>query len=60
MTAREHEVIILSAADSLRVAKLLIRPPKPNAALKKAAVQHRGSVAMRLVLPMKTAEGLFR
>lgn len=46
-TVREHEVITLSAADSLRVAKLLIHPPKPNAALKKAAAQHRKSVAMR-------------
>lgn len=46
-TVREHEVIALSAADSLRVAKLLIHPPKPNAALTKAAARHRESVAVR-------------
>lgn len=46
-TVREHEVISLSAADSLRVAKLLITPPRPNAALRKAAARHRKAVTLR-------------
>ncbi len=46
-TVREHEMITLGTADSLRVAKLLIDPPKPNAVLKKAVERHRKSVAMR-------------
>lgn len=46
-TVREHEVITLNTADSLRVAKLLLNPPKPNAALRKAVAQHRKLVTMQ-------------
>ena len=44
---REHEVMQLNAEDSLRLAKALINPPAPNAALKKAAARHQKMVAMR-------------
>ncbi len=43
-TIREHEVMTLNARDSLRVAKLLLNPPRPNAALRKAVEKHRKSV----------------
>lgn len=46
-TVREHEVMTLNAEDSLRVAKLLIAPPKPNAALKRAFQRHAKMVAVR-------------
>lgn len=46
-TVREHETMTLNAEDSLRVAKLLINPPKPNSALKRAFKQHAEMVAMK-------------
>jgi uncharacterized protein (DUF1778 family) len=46
-TVREHEVMKLSAQDSLRLAKALIHPPAPNAALKKAMALHKKMVTMR-------------
>lgn len=44
---REHETMTLNAEDSLKVAKLLINPPKPNAALKRAFNRHAELVTMR-------------
>lgn len=44
---REHETMTLNAEGSLKVAKLLINPPKPNAALKRAFSRHAELVAMR-------------
>lgn len=46
-TVREHETMTLNAEDSLRVAKLLINPPKPNAGLKRAFKRHAEMVAMK-------------
>ncbi len=46
-TVREYEVMTLNAEDSLRVARLLIESPKPNAALKRAAKRHRKLVIMK-------------
>lgn len=46
-TVREHEVMKLNARDSLKLAKALIDPPAPNAALRKAMALHRKMVAMR-------------
>lgn len=46
-TVREHEVMKLNAEDSLRLAKALINPPAPNAALKRAMELHKKTVAMR-------------
>ena len=46
-TVREHEVMKLNAEDSLRLAKALINPPAPNAALKRAMALHKKTVAMR-------------
>ncbi len=38
---REHEVISLTAQESKKFADVLLNPPKPNAALKKAAKRHQ-------------------
>lgn len=38
---REHEIITLTAAESEHFVKTLLRPSKPNAALKKAVKQYR-------------------
>lgn len=38
---REHEVITLTVAESKNFAEVLINPPAPNAALKKAAKRYR-------------------
>jgi len=46
-TVREHEVMKLSAEDSLIFAKSLIDPPKPNAALKRAFAAHSKLIAMK-------------
>lgn len=46
-TVREYEVMKLDAKDSLRLAKALINPPAPNAALKKAMALHKKMVTMR-------------
>ena len=46
-TVREHEVMKLNARDSLKLAKALIDPPLPNAALRKAMARHRKMVTMR-------------
>lgn len=46
-TLREHEVMQLGREDSLRFAKILIDPPKPNAALKRAFALHAKTVTMR-------------
>lgn len=46
-TVREHEVMKLNARDSLKLAKALIDPPPPNAALRKAMARHRKMVTMR-------------
>jgi len=44
---REQETMTLNAADSLRVAKLLIHPPKPTAALRQAFRRHSATVSMK-------------
>ena len=46
-TVREHEVMKLSAEDSLLFAKALILPPKPNSALKRAFAAHAKKVEMK-------------
>jgi len=46
-TVREHEAMKLNAEDSIRVAKALIHPPAPNAALKKAMALHKKTVTMQ-------------
>jgi uncharacterized protein (DUF1778 family) len=46
-TVREHEVMKLNARDSLKLAKALIDPPAPSAALRKAMALHRKMVTMR-------------
>ncbi len=43
---RDHEVLKLGAEESIRVAKALLNPPAPNAALKRAAERHRKMVRM--------------
>jgi uncharacterized protein (DUF1778 family) len=45
-TLREYESLKLNAADSARVVKALMNPPKPKAALKKAFALHRKTVEM--------------
>lgn len=44
---REYEIMTLNTEDSLRVARLLLDAPKPNAALKQAAERHRKSVTIK-------------
>jgi uncharacterized protein (DUF1778 family) len=44
---REYDTMTLNAADSLRVAKLLIHPPKPTAALRQAFRWHAATVSMK-------------
>lgn len=44
---RDHELMRLGADDSVRVAKALLNPPAPNAALKKAMTRHKKNVTMR-------------
>jgi len=46
-TVREHEVMKLNVEDSLRLAKALINPPAPNAALRRAMALHKKTVTMR-------------
>jgi len=46
-TVRDYETMRLTAEESLRVSKLLIHPPAPNAALKKAFSLHRKTVTMQ-------------
>ena len=46
-TVREHEMMKLNARDSFKLAKALIDPPAPNAALRKAMALHRKMVTMR-------------
>jgi uncharacterized protein (DUF1778 family) len=44
-TVQEHEVLQINARDSLRFAKALLAPPKPNARLRAAARRYRRIVA---------------
>ena len=46
-TVREHEIMTLNNDDSIRVAKLLINPPKPNVALKRAIKRHADIVTVK-------------
>jgi uncharacterized protein (DUF1778 family) len=46
-TIRRHEVIDLSAADSLRLAEALLNPPEPNAALRAAFEEYQAFPAER-------------
>ena len=41
------EILRLSAQDQLRFAESLLKPPKPNAALRRARVLHAKNVDMR-------------
>jgi uncharacterized protein (DUF1778 family) len=40
-TIREHEVIVLSARDSIKLAEAVLNPKGPNEALKEAFRRHR-------------------
>ena len=40
-TIREHEVIVLSARDSIKLAEALLNPKGPNEALQRAFRRHR-------------------
>ncbi len=42
---REQDVVELSLEQSRRVAEMMISPPEPNAALRKAFAEHRAKVA---------------
>jgi uncharacterized protein (DUF1778 family) len=42
---KKHEVVRLSARDSLQFAKALLAPPKPNARLRAAARRYRRIIA---------------
>ena len=46
-TLREHDVLRLSSEDSLIFARAMIRPPKANAALRRALLSHAANVKMK-------------